>query len=162
MRTMTDKVKRTGGCACGQVRYGFYEPRVAQVACHCRACQYESGGGPSYAVTVRRDEFRVTKGRPKEFTTLSDAGNHVTRVFCGNCGSPLYAYSEAHPENYAVKVGSLDEPDQYKPRVHVWMSEAQRWHKRGWLTARFSRNPPGVGLRKTATAGEHAEEEVRT
>ncbi|MEJ2089049.1 MAG: GFA family protein [Gammaproteobacteria bacterium] len=159
----TDKVKRTGGCACGQVRYGFYEPRVAQVACHCRACQYESGGGPSYVVTVQRDEFRVTKGRPKEFTTLSDAGNHVTRVFCGECGSPLYAYNDAHPEHCAVKVGSLDEPAKYKPRIHIWISEAQPWHKRGWFTARFSKNPPWGRSRKRKpdTDDEHLEEEVQ-
>jgi hypothetical protein len=131
-----------GGCACGAVRYGFYEPVVAQIACHCRACQYQSGGGPAYVITVSRAEFRVTKGHPKEFTTLSEAGNHVARVFCGDCGTPLYAYSESQPDYCAVKVGSLDEPEKYKPRVHIWMSEAQPWHKRGMLTARFSRNPP--------------------
>lgn len=142
MSELSDKVKRSGGCACGEVRYGFYEPRVAQVACHCRACQYASGGGPAYVVTVRREEFRVTKGRPREFTTLSEDGNHVTRVFCETCGSPLYAYSEERPEFCAVKVGSLDEPEDYKPRIHVWTSEAQPWHKKALFTARFSRNPP--------------------
>ena len=139
---LNDKVKRTGGCACGEVRYGFYEPTLAQIACHCRACQYASGGGPAYVVSVNRAEFRVTKGRPKEFTTLSEDGNHVTRVFCGECGTPLYSYSDALEEFCGVKVGSLDEPDKYKPRVHIWMSEAQPWHKRGLLTARFSKNPP--------------------
>lgn len=139
---LTGKVKRTGGCACGEIRYGFYEPTVGNVACHCRACQYASGGGPSYVVTARREEFRITKGRPKEFTTLSEAGNHVTRYFCGDCGSPIYSCSDAQEDYCAVKVGSLDEPEQYKPRTHIWMSEAQPWHKRGLFTARFSRNPP--------------------
>ena len=138
----TEKVKRTGGCACGEIRYGFYEPKVAQIACHCRACQYQSGGGPAYVVVVNRDVFRVTKGRPKEFVTLSEAGNHITRAFCGDCGSPLYAYSDADDQFCSVKVGSLDEPQHYKPRVHIWMSEAQPWHKRGLFTARFSKHPP--------------------
>jgi len=139
---LTDKVKRTGGCACGEIRYGFYEPIVSQLACHCRACQYASGGGPAYVVTVRREEFRITKGRPKEFTTLSEDDNHVTRFFCGDCGSPIYSFSDAHEAYCAVKAGSLDEPGKFKPRVHIWMSEAQPWHKRGLFTARFRRNPP--------------------
>lgn len=141
MSELEEKVKRMGGCACGEVRYGFYEPLLAQTACHCRACQYASGGGPAYVVSVRRDEFRVTKGRPKEFTTLSEEGNHVTRAFCENCGSPLFAYNEEHPEFCGVKVGSLDEPAAYKPRTHIWMSEAQPWHKRGLFSLRFNRNP---------------------
>jgi hypothetical protein len=143
---LTGKVKRTGGCACGEIRYGFYEPTGANIACHCRDCQYASGGGPAYVVTVRREEFRITKGRPKEFTTLSETGSHVTRVFCGECGSPIYSYSDAQEEFCAVKVGSLDEPENYKPRIHIWMSEAQPWHKRGLFTARFRKNLP---LRRT-------------
>ncbi|MFV2090450.1 MAG: GFA family protein, partial [Pseudomonadales bacterium] len=118
------------------------EPKIAQVACHCLACQYAAGGGPSYVISVRREVFRVTKGIPQEFSTLSESGNHVTRTFCGNCGSPLYAYNDAHPEFCAIKVGSLDEPGNYKPRLHVWLSEAQRWHKRGLFTVPFRRNPP--------------------
>ena len=151
---MDDKVKRMGGCACGQVRYGFYEPRVAQLACHCRACQYAAGGGPAYVISVRREEFRVTKGTPKEFTTLSDEGNHVTRTFCGNCGSPLFSYSDAHPELCGVRVGSLDDPENYRPRMHLWLSEAQKWHKRGWFTVPFRKNPPGMGRRKGEAAPE--------
>ena len=142
MDELNNKVKRQGGCACGEVRYGFYEPKLGQLACHCRACQYSTGGGPAYVVAVRRDEFRITKGRPKEFSTLSEAGNHVTRVFCDSCGSPIYAYNDAHPEFCSVKVGSLDEPELFKPHMHIWWSEAQPWHKRGMFTARFRRNPP--------------------
>ncbi|MFV2091174.1 MAG: GFA family protein, partial [Pseudomonadales bacterium] len=79
--SLTENVKHMGGCACGEIRYGFYEPKIAQVACHCRACQYAAGGGPSYVISVRRDVFRVTKGIPQEFSTLSESGNHVTRTF---------------------------------------------------------------------------------
>ena len=139
---LTGKVKRTGGCACGEIRYGYYEPVLAQTACHCRDCQYASGGGPAYVVSVRREEFRITKGRPKEFTTLSEAGNHVTRYFCGDCGSPVYSSVDEDEVACQVKVGSLDEPETFKPRLHAWTSEAQPWHKRGLITRRSRKNPP--------------------
>jgi hypothetical protein len=139
---LTDKVKRTGGCACGEIRYGFYEPITAQVACHSRSSQYASGGGPAYMVVVRRAEFRITKGRPREFTVLSEEDDHVTRLFCGECGSPICSYSDADDQFLSVDVGSLDEPGKFKPRFHIWTSEAQRWHKRDLLSRRFRKSLP--------------------
>ena len=157
---LTDKVKHTGGCACGEIRYGFYEPIVAQVACHCRNCQYASGGGPAYVVNVRRDEFRITKGRPREFTVLSEEDHHVTRLFCGECGSPIYSYNDADDEFCSVKVGSLDEPANYKPRVHMWTSEAQRWHKRSLFARRFRKNPPFPKKKKVPKKQEKSKSEA--
>jgi hypothetical protein len=148
------RVKRMGGCACGEVRYGFYEPLLVEAACHCRACQYSTGGGPAYVVSVSRDVFKITRGQPREFTTLSEAGNHVTRAFCGTCGSPLFAFNDAQPEAVVVKVGSLDEPQAFKPRLHVWTSEAQPWHRMARFTRRFRRNPPGSAGRTAQTAVE--------
>ena len=139
---LTDKTKRTGGCACGSIRYGFYEPVVAQIACHSRGSQYASGGGPAYLVSVRREEFRITRGRPKEFITLSESGSHLTRFFCGDCGTPVYSSSDDDETHCEVSVGSLDEPEKFKPRTHIWMSESQPWHKRGMFTARFRKDRP--------------------
>lgn len=136
-----EKAKHAGGCACGEVRFGFYEPIEAMVACHCRACQYVSGGGPAYMVGVQANQFRVTRGHPQEHLTLSEAGNAVTRFFCGTCGTQLYSLSEGAPEVCNVKVGCLDEPMAFKPRMHLWLSEAPRWHPLRRLTRRFSKNP---------------------
>jgi hypothetical protein len=113
------------------------------VACHCRACQYTAGGGPAYVIGVARDQFRVTKGHPAEFATLSEAGNLVTRVFCATCGTHLYACTDGEPDTCSVKVGALDDPASFKPKVQAWISEAQPWHRKHAFTLRFRRNSPG-------------------
>ena len=41
---------KTGGCRCGAIRNEVTDPPVASVACHCRDCQYASGGGASYSM----------------------------------------------------------------------------------------------------------------
>ncbi len=151
-----ERTKVTGGCACGQVRFGFYEPVTARLACHCRACQYASGGGPAYVVVVKKDQFRVTRGHPAEFTTLSDAGHLVSRVFCAHCGTHLYAFSEMSPERCLVKVGALDDPGRYKPTMHIWTSEAPAWHRKHRFTLRFRRNPPNRRRSRTAQPQEDA------
>jgi hypothetical protein len=140
--TVDERTKVTGGCACGDVRFGFYEPTTFKVVCHCRTCQYLSGGGPAYVVGVAKDQFRVTRGHPAEFATLSEAGNLVTRVFCANCGTHLYAISETAPQLCSVKVGSLDEPAGFRPKQHAWTSDAQPWHRKYRFTRRFRKNPP--------------------
>ena len=146
-----ERTKVTGGCACGEIRFGFYEPVTARVACHCRACQYAAGGGPAYAMVVRKDQFRVTRGHPAEFSVLSEAGNLVTRVFCATCGTHLYAFSEMSPDLCSVKVGALDEPAGFRPKLHVWTSEAQPWHRKHRFTLRFRRNPPARKSAATAS-----------
>jgi hypothetical protein len=149
MTSTGDKTKVTGGCACGEVRFGFYEPVAFRVACHCRACQYTSGGGPAYVVGVNKAQFRITRGHPAEFPTLSEAGHLVTRVFCANCGTHVYSFSEMSPDVCSVKVGALDEPRAFKPRQHLWTSEAQPWHKTYAFTRRFRRNSPTRRSRAT-------------
>ena len=151
-----ERTKVTGGCACGEIRFGYYEPIRFMAACHCRSCQYTSGGGPAYVVGVPRDQFRVTRGHPAEFATLSEAGHLVTRVFCRHCGTHLYSLSEGAPEVCGVKVGALDDPSRFKPRVQIWTSEAQPWHKKLWFALRFRRNPPMKGAQRGAEA-EHSQ-----
>ncbi len=137
------KTKYAGGCACGEIRFGFYDPLLFKLACHCRACQYTAAGGPAFVVGVQRDQFRITKGTPKEFATLAESQNMITRSFCGNCGTHLFAHNDDHEEYVGVKVGSLDDPSEFRPRMHIWLKEAQPWHKRRWFSRRFGKNPPG-------------------
>lgn len=148
----SERIKVTGGCACGEVRFGFYEPLMFRVACHCRTCQYTSGGGPAYAVGAAKDQFRVTRGHPAEFATLAESGHLVTRVFCGNCGTHLFAHSERAPSVYAVRVGALDDPSAFRPKAHWWTSEAQPWHRKHRFTLRFRRNPPPKRTAKATPA----------
>ena len=46
------KTKYSGGCACGEIRFGFYDPLLFKLACHCRDCQYTAAGGPAFVVGV--------------------------------------------------------------------------------------------------------------
>ena len=138
--TENERKKHTGRCACGEVRFGFYEPVLSMSACHCRACQYASGGGPSYYVDVRSDQFRVTHGHPREFLTLSSKGHAVTRVFCGTCGTQLYSRTDGDPEVRSVKVGCLDGPFEFRPKRHLWTIDAPPWHAVRRLARRFRRS----------------------
>ena len=44
-------------------------PLRAVLICHCRQCQYSSGGGPNYVALVMREAFEVMDGWGFEYKT---------------------------------------------------------------------------------------------
>lgn len=117
----------TGGCMCGAVRYEVPTKPLAQGVCHCRDCQYASGGAPANALIVARNSFKLTKGEPKAHESTSDRGSRVLRYFCVECGTPLFTESSANPELWVIKAGSLDDPSWFNPGLAQWTSSAQPW-----------------------------------
>jgi hypothetical protein len=130
-----------GGCACGAVRFTITEPIAGVGVCYCRACQYASGGGPAYVALAMRDNFKVTQGEPKVFSSKSDVGNDIGRAFCPDCGTPIYSVpSEATPF-IPVKLGALDDSSGLAPMVHLYVEAAQPWHLMHDGVPRFDRMP---------------------
>jgi len=62
-----------GGCRCGAIRYEVSSEPLAVMNCHCRDCQYASGGGFSTVVVIPMAAFRLTKGTPARFTVKGDS-----------------------------------------------------------------------------------------
>ena len=125
--SMELKMKITGGCYCGEVRYEVSaEPEVC-VQCHCRECQYGTGGNPTAYVSVAEDAFTVTKGEVKEFKR-SDIENPVRRHFCGNCGTTVSSVTPLRPGSVIVRAGTLDDPSIYQPQVAIFTKDKQDFH----------------------------------
>jgi len=129
-----------GGCFCGAVRYRVTAPFAAAAACHCRKCQYGSGGGPNYVALTSREAFELVGGAPTRHVSRADSGADVARVFCGDCGTPLWSDSPNVPF-LAVRAGSLDDPSGLAPALHIWTEAAQPWHAVTPGAATFARGP---------------------
>ena len=71
-----------GGCYCGKVRYAAAGKPMLRAQCHCRPCQYFSGGAANMFLLMPVDGFRYTKGEPRQFKR-DDLERAVTREFCG-------------------------------------------------------------------------------
>ena len=56
--------------------------------CHCRECQYISGGHPNVVMGMPESGFSYTKGTAKPFQP-KDLATPVTREFCPDCGTHL-------------------------------------------------------------------------
>lgn len=124
---MSDKVKITGGCLCGAVRYEVTQnPDDDTPYCHCRICQKALGGPFAYFVIFSGpnigDTFRFVRGEPKYYRSSEWA----ERGFCPECGTPLVMRDS---EGFGVMVGSLDRPEDFPPTVHVGIESQVPWLK---------------------------------
>ena len=134
---------RTGGCLCGAIRYESAGEPVFALQCHCRDCQRQSGSAFVAAVRVPSAEFRITKGTPKRYITKSDAGNEITRAFCGDCGSPLYVQVSTRPDLVGIRVPSFDDPSWFRPEADIFVKSAQPWDHMNPDLPKYASYPPG-------------------
>lgn len=131
-----------GGCACGMVRYEVSALPLAFMLCHCRDCQYVSGGEPAAAVVVPRSAFTWIRGETSCFTTIAASGSAVTRRFCPRCGTPMLSELAADPRILAVKAGSMDDSSWLKPTAFLWTASAQPWAHLDPTIQAFEKQPP--------------------
>ncbi len=118
---------KTGGCYCGKLRYEIGVDPILKAQCHCRPCQYITGGGPNYFMLVATQGFAYTQGTPATFAH-PDVGTPVTREFCATCGTHLVTRLPEQPI-VVVKVGSLDQPSDYSgPKMAIHCLEKQPFH----------------------------------
>ena len=121
-------MKLEGGCYCGKVRYVAEGEPMRKGQCHCRECQFITGGAPNMFVVMPSAGFAYTKGAPKQFAR-SDLESPVTREFCPDCGTHLATRPPGRPV-IVVKVGTLDDPKLYgAPQMAIFTIDKQPFHQ---------------------------------
>ena len=118
-----------GGCYCGALRYRASGESMFKGQCHCRECQYISGGHPNVVMAMPEAGFSYTKGRPKQFRR-TDLETPVTREFCADCGTHIGAKSPALPGAVLLKVGTFDDPSVFgTPQMVIFTIDKQIFHQ---------------------------------
>ena len=133
----------TGGCQCGAVRYVLSAAAITAATCHCRDCQYSSGGAPAHALIVPAGTVQVLRGEARQYRYAGGSGREVMRSFCPACGTPLFGGSEGAPYDI-VRAGSLDDPEAFRTRASLWTASAPSWHHVAEDAPSFPGNAPGA------------------
>jgi hypothetical protein len=117
-----------GGCYCGGLRYQAKGDPIFKGQCHCRECQYITGGHPNAVMAMPESGFSYTKGSPKKFRR-SDLEKPVTREFCPECGTHILGRASVLPGAVVIKVGTLDDPSVFGgPQMVIFTIDKQSFH----------------------------------
>ena len=154
----------TGGCACGRVRYELLSAPMFVHCCHCLDCQRQTGSAFVINALIETDQVRLLEGNPVAVGVPTDSGRPHDIYRCSDCETALWSDYGGRPYLRFVRVGTLDDPSQVRPDVHIYTRS-----KLPWLTL-----PPDVPAfeeyydikalwpeaaqerRRTASAASHA------
>jgi len=134
-------MKIEGGCYCGALRYEAEGDPLFKGQCHCRECQYVSGGHPNVTMGMPESGFAYKKGKAKQFRR-SDLESPVTREFCGECGTQILTRAPGVPGAVLLKVGTFDDPSVFgQPQMVIFTVDKQPFHHVPEGVATFERTP---------------------
>lgn len=115
----------TGNCLCGGVSFQIEgELRPIQV-CHCQQCRKAQGGPFATVIPVATSDFRLVAGEQLLKSYESSPGKE--RVFCGQCGSPLFSRRQALPNVVRLRAGLINEPLNVGLAWHAYTGSKCNW-----------------------------------
>lgn len=104
----------TGGCLCGRLRFEARGRPYRVGLCHCLDCRKHHGA-----------LFHASAIFPESAVTIvGETRDYAGRHFCPHCGSTVFGRSGDETE---VNLGSLDQPDGFKPTYELWTIRREAW-----------------------------------
>ncbi len=117
-----------GGCTCRHVRYRMTSKPLFVHCCHCRWCQRETGAAFALNAMIEADRVQLLSGDPTVVDTPSNSGKGQRISRCPRCAIAVWSnYSGAGDAIRFVRVGTLDEPENLPPDIHIFTASKQPW-----------------------------------
>jgi hypothetical protein len=117
-----------GGCACGAVRYRLNSDPMIVHCCHCTSCQTETGSAFVINALIESDQVETLEGSPEPVMTPSESGRGQQVWRCPNCKVALWSnYGGAKDTLRFVRVGTLNEPGEVPPDIHIYTRSKLSW-----------------------------------
>lgn len=120
-----------GGCTCGQLRYQVSSEPLIVHGCHCRGCQQNSGSGFAINALYEADRVTLLSGEVEEIMVPTPSGTGQDIARCANCKVAVWSnYNMGGALRKLVRfirVGTLDNPDQFPPDIHIYTDSKQPW-----------------------------------
>lgn len=96
-----------GNCLCDRIHYVYHAQLEQSILCFCQDCRKAQGGLFGWNSPIDREKFEVLRGLQylKEYFHTSNKA----RVFCCECGSPIYSYRIDLPNVLRLRLGTVVE-----------------------------------------------------
>ncbi len=129
-----------GSCLCGGIRYE-YDGDIEEISiCHCSQCRKAQGSAFAAVSPLASARFKLISGAEllKEFRATPGKA----RVFCANCGSPIYSAKDDLPEVKRLRLGTVDTPFVCSNTYHIFVGSKAPWLDFNDTYPRFAERKP--------------------
>jgi hypothetical protein len=110
---------------CGGISYRINAPLQPIQICHCSTCRKAQGTPLVTNTPVREADFELLGGA--ELLKSFESSTGKQRVFCSNCGSPVYSKNTQVPGVLRIRAGLLDEPVTATLAAHFHVASQCSW-----------------------------------
>jgi len=118
--------ERTGGCACGAVRYRLRSEPLIVHCCHCLNCQRQTGSAFALNLVIEADRVELLAGEPVAVDAPRDDGGRQSIYRCPSCQVAVYSVY-THANAFFIRGGTLDEPRTLVPDAHIYVRSKVDW-----------------------------------
>lgn len=117
----------TGACSCGAVRYRLTSAPMFVHCCHCRDCQRQTGSAFVLNALIEADRVELLAGAPEPIAVPTDSGRAHVIHRCPGCRIAVWSTYGGVQQIRFVRIGTLDEPAQLAPDVHIYTRSKLPW-----------------------------------
>jgi hypothetical protein len=115
-----------GRCACGEVRYRLSSDPLFTHCCHCLNCQRQTGSAFVINLLIETDRVELLAGAPQPVDVPRDDGITQRIYRCPTCQVAVFS-QYTHPGIRFVRGGTLDDPRDVSPDVHIYTRSKVKW-----------------------------------
>ena len=124
------KDSHMGGCSCGRLRYRLHAKPLIVHACHCRMCQRLTGSTNAVNVLIEAEKVQLLSGETCNTHALTPSGHGQTITRCKTCQVAVWSEYLVFSKRSGtpvlfIRAGTLDQPDQFPPDVHIFADSMQ-------------------------------------
>jgi hypothetical protein len=120
-----ERIVYSANCLCGGVRFQILCELEPIQVCHCSQCRKAQGGAFATNTPVKESAFQLDSGA--ELLRSFEASAGKQRVFCSECGSPIYSKTNAVPGVLRIRAGLINEPIPVRLAAHFYTGSKASW-----------------------------------
>jgi hypothetical protein len=130
-----------GQCLCGGIQYQYDEEITELAICHCNQCKRAQGTPFVTNAPILWKHFTILTGASLQKAFM--ASKNKRRVFCSNCGSPLFSQRIDRPDAIRLRVGTVTEGRIPKPDYHIHHDSKAEWFDLDGAETCYASGKPG-------------------
>lgn len=129
-----------GHCLCQGIQYEYHGEINEVAICHCYQCKQAQGTPFATNAPVSTAAFQVVQGQALLKSYF--ASPNKRRVFCSQCGSPLFSQRMDHPDIIRLRLGTVTEGHIPAPQYQIYGESRSAWFVLDQQTPCYPANKP--------------------